>query len=210
MTNQTNREESPVSALPYDSPDHNWDQPEQEQVATPGRPRRRFFNRKTAALAAVLTCAAGFFAGIQIEKGQLASSASASTTATAATAGARTGAAAGAAGGFAARFGGAGAAGAAGGNASIGTIASVNGKTIYLPDTTGNTVKVTLSSSTKLTKSLNVSKSSLHPGDTIVVQGVKNSSGTIVATSVSDSGASATGGGAGTSSSATSGSSTTG
>ena len=64
--------------------------------------------------------------------------------------------------------------------------------TIYLTDPTGNTVKVTLSSSTKLTKSLNVSKSSLHPGDTIVVQGVKNSSGTIVATSVSDSAASTT------------------
>ena len=203
-----------MSALPYDSPDHNWDQPEQEQVATPGRPRRRFFNRKTAALAAALTCAAGFFAGIQVEKGQLASATSpATTTATAGTAGARTGTGAGAASGFAARFGGAGAAGGAGGNASIGTIASVDGKTIYLTDTSGNTVKVTLSSSTKLTKSLNVSKSSLRPGDTIVVQGVKNSSGTLVATSVSDSGASTTHaaastGGSSTNSTATGGSST--
>jgi Domain of unknown function (DUF5666) len=204
-----------VSAIPYDSHDHNWDQPQQEPVATPGRPRRRFFNRKTAGLAAVLTCVGGFFAGVQVEKGQLASSGSASTTATAATAAARTGAGAGAASGFAARFGGAGAAGGAGGNASIGTIASVNGKTIYLTDTSGNTVKVTLSSSTKLTKSLSVSKSSLHPGDTIVVQGVKNSSGTLVATSVSDSGAgtthaAASTGGSSTSSTATGGSSTAG
>jgi len=59
-------------------------------------------------------------------------------------------------------------------------------------------VKVTLSSSTKLTKSLGVSKSSLHPGDAIVVQGVKNSSGTVVATSVSDSGARTAGTGGGT------------
>jgi hypothetical protein len=187
-----------VSAIPYESPDQSWDQPEQETVATPGRPRGRFFNRKTAAVAAVLTCAAAFFAGIQVEKGQLTGTASAAAT----TAGARTGA--GATSGFAARFGGAGAAGGAGGNASIGTIASVNGKTIYLTDTTGNTVKVTLSSSTKLTKSLNVSKSSLHPGDTIVVQGVKNSSGTIVATSVSDSGASTTHSGTSTGGSSTS------
>jgi hypothetical protein len=97
--------------------------------------------------------------------------------------------------GFAGRFGGG--AGGAGANASFGTVSSVDGSTIYLTDPTGNTVKVTLSSSTKLTKSLSVSKHSLHPGDAIVVQGVKNSGGTIVATSVSDQGARATGSGSG-------------
>jgi Domain of unknown function (DUF5666) len=190
-----------MSAVPYDSHEQDWDTTEQEHSMTPGRPRRRFFNRRSAALAAMITCAAGFYAGIQVEKGQLASTASAATTsattgATGAAAGARTGAAAGgagAAGGFAGRFGGGG--GGGGGNASLGTISSVNGNTIYLTDTTGNTVKVTLSSSTKLTKSLGVSKSALHPGDSVVIQGVKNSSGTLVATSVSDSGARTTGGG---------------
>ena len=63
---------------------------------------------------------------------------------------------------------------------------------------------MTLASSTKLSKSLSVSKASLHPGDAIVVQGVKNSSGTVVATSVSDSGARTTGGGAGTAAGGTS------
>jgi hypothetical protein len=200
MTSHTNREDPPMSAVPYDSHEQNWDTTEQEHSMTPGRPRRRFFNRRSAALAAMITCAAGFYAGIQVEKGQLASTASAATTsattgATGAAAGARTGAAAGgagAAGGFAGRFGGG---GGGGGNASLGTISSVNGNTIYLTDTTGNTVKVTLSSSTKLTKSLGVSKSALHPGDSVVIQGVKNSNGTLVATSVSDSGARATGGG---------------
>jgi hypothetical protein len=187
-----------MSAVPYDSHEQDWDTTEQEHSMTPGRPRRRFFNRRSAALAAMITCAAGFYAGIQVEKGQLASTASAATTsATAgAAAGARTGAApggGGAAGGFAGRFGGAG--GGGGGNASLGTISSVNGNTIYLTDTTGNTVKVTLSSSTKLTKSLGVSKSALHPGDSVVIQGVKNSSGTLVATTVSDSGTRTTGGG---------------
>jgi Domain of unknown function (DUF5666) len=188
-----------MSAVPYDSHEQDWDRTEQQPSMSPGRPRRRFFNRRSAALAAVITCAAGFYAGIRVEKGQLASTASAATTsATGGAAGARTGAAAGgsaatgsgAAGGFpgAARFG-----GGAGGNASLGTISSVNGSTIYLTDTTGNTVKVALSPSTKLTKSLSVSKGALHPGDSVVIQGVKNSSGTVVATSVSDSGARTTG-----------------
>jgi hypothetical protein len=179
-----------MSAIPYESSaEQDWQAAEHRTAAPPGRPRRRFFNRKSAALAALVTCAGGFYAGIQVEKGQLPSTTpvpTASATGAAAGAGARTGAAAGGFGGGA-RFGGLG--GGAAGNASIGTIASVNGRTIYLTETSGNTVKVTLSGSTKLTKNLGVSKSSLHPGDAVVVQGVKNSMGTLVATSVSDSGA---------------------
>jgi hypothetical protein len=192
-----------MSAVPYDTHEHDWDTEEQQPSMTSGRPRRRFFNRRSAALAAVITCAAGFYAGIRVEKGQLSSTTSAASTSAT---GARTGtAAAGGAGGFAGRFGGGGGAAGGGGTASLGTISSVNGKTIYLTDTTGNTVKVTLSSSTKLTKSLGVSKSSLHPGDSVVIQGVKNSTGTLVATSVSDSGARTTGGGSTTATSASGG-----
>jgi hypothetical protein len=181
-----------MSAVPFDTPDHHAvEAPEAEEAfVPPGRPRRHFFNRKSAALAAVLTCAVGFYAGIHVEKGQLASPATAATAATTSAT----------AGGFAGRFGGgAGAGGGASANASIGTISSVSGDTLYLTDTSGNTVKVTLSSSTKLAKSLTVSKSSLHPGDSVVVQGVKNSKGTLVATSVSDTGArTTTAGSAGT------------
>ena len=83
-----------------------------------------------------------------------------------------------------------------GANASIGTISSVNGNTIYITDTSGNTVKVTLSSATKITKSLGVSKHSLRPGDSVVIRGLKNSSGKVSATSISDSGASNAGSGA--------------
>ena len=174
-----------MSAIPYDSPEQEWGPTEQEPFEAPGRPRRRFFNRKSAALAALITCAGGFYAGIRVEKSQLATTASAATAS--------------AAGGFpgAGRFGGGGGGSAGGGgNASFGTIASVAGNTIYLTDATGNTVKVTLSSSTKLTKSQGVSAGALHPGDTVVIQGVKNSSGTLAATSVSDSGARTTGTGA--------------
>jgi hypothetical protein len=56
-------------------------------------------------------------------------------------------------------------------------------------------VKVMLSSATNVTKSQAVSKSALRPGDTVVVQGVKGSSGSISATSVSDTGARAGAGG---------------
>jgi hypothetical protein len=207
-----------MSAVPYDSHEQDWDPAEPETSMSPGRPRRRFFNRRTATLAALITCGAGFYAGIEVEKGQLSSTASAATTSAApgAATGAATGTAPagrigaaggpGAAGGFAGRFSGSGsgsgsgAAGAGAANGSFGTISSVNGKTIYLTDPTGNTVKVTLSSSTKLTKNLGVSTSSLHPGDSVAIQGVKNSNGTLVATSVSDSGTRATGGGSGSNS----------
>src|SRR5207237_5013064 len=50
--------------------------------------------------------------------------------------------------------------GGGGGGVSFGTVSSVNGNTIYLTEGSGNTVKVTLSSATKITKSQNTSKSS--------------------------------------------------
>ena len=71
----------------------------------------------------------------------------------------------------------------------------------------GNVVKVQLSSSTKISKSLGVKRSALHPGDSVVIRGLTNSKGTMVATSVSDSGASAAGTGSARSSSSASGSS---
>jgi hypothetical protein len=104
------------------------------------------------------------------------------------------------AGGFAARFG---AAGGAGGNASFGTVSSIDGKTLYVTESSGTMVKVKLASSTKVTKSLSVSRKSVRPGDTVVIEGVKNSSGTIVAASVSDSGAAAARSGSTSSSGAT-------
>jgi Domain of unknown function (DUF5666) len=184
-----------MSAIPYDSQTQEWDPPEQDEPTTPGRRRRRWLNRKSAALAAAITCAVGFYAGIRVEKGQLASPATAATTATGSGA-AGTGAA-GAGAGARAGFLGA-ARGAGGANASIGTVSSVDGNTIYLTDTSGDTVKVTLSSATKVTKNQSVSKTSIRPGDAVVIQGLKGSSGTITATSVSDSGASTARAGAGT------------
>jgi Domain of unknown function (DUF5666) len=193
-----------MNAVTVDQREQGWDSYEDgpNEESLPRRPRRQFFNRRSAALAALLTCAAGFYAGVRVEKGQLASTPSLTlpTATGAGGAGAAGGRAAsgaagasrtaGAAGGFAGagRLGAAGGA-LAGGNVSLGTVSSVNGKTLFLTEVSGNTVKVKLASTTKISKSLSVSRSSVRPGDTVIVQGVPNATGTVVAASVTDSGA---------------------
>ena len=184
-----------MSAIQHDAPGETPETPDHElnaggapdtpeSLVTSRRRRWQLFNRKTAALGAAVACAAGFFAGVEIEKSQAAGTPTAAITPATATAGgpaARAGA--GARGGF--PFAGR---GPGGGNASFGTISSVSGNTAYVTEASGNTVKVTLSSATKVTKSQSVSKSSLRPGDAVVIQGATSSDGTVSATSVSDSG----------------------
>lgn len=183
-----------MSTVSYDAAERDWD-PEEPAQPLPRRPRRQFLNRKSAALVALITCAAGFYAGVRVEKGQVSGSSTALRlpAATGAAAGATRPGAAGAsrAGGFPGFAGGAGG-GFAGANASVGTVASVSGSTIVLTETSGNTVKVRLSPSTKITKNQSVSRHAVRPGDTIIVQGAPNSKGTTVAASVTDSGASST------------------
>ncbi|MBV9047765.1 MAG: hypothetical protein JOY58_05830 [Solirubrobacterales bacterium] len=200
-----------MHAIPYDSPQEDWDRYEEGETdePLPGRPRRQFFNRRSAALFAVVVGAVCFYAGVRVEKSQLSSSTStavpsstgAATRTGAAGAGSRAGAAAasagrgfGGGGGAVAAFAGAG--GGAGGSASFGTVSGVSGDTFYVTESSGNTVKVKLSSATKITKSVGVGKSAVRPGDTVVIRGL-NSNGTVSATSISDSGAvlSAFGGG---------------
>ena len=73
-------------------------------------------------------------------------------------------------------------------NASFGTVASVKGKTIYVTDTSGNTVKVKLSSATKISKTESVSRHAIRPGDTVIVSGVPASGGATNAATITDSG----------------------
>lgn len=183
----------------YDRPQHPMSGPAGDG-RMPTRARRRFLSWWTVLLCALVTCAAGFYAGVRIEKGQLTgSSAGGSGRTSLAALASRFRSATGAAGGAGAGasrtgFGAGGAPGGAGGGAggSFGTISSVRGNAFYMTDATGNTVKVRLSSATKVTKSLGVKRAALHPGDTVIIRGITNSSGTLVAASVSDSGASAT------------------
>ena len=80
-----------------------------------------------------------------------------------------------------------------GGNASFGTVASVDGKTLTLTEASGDTVKVKLTSATKITKTEPAKRSQIHPGDTITVSGVAGKQGTVSAATVTDSGARTTG-----------------
>jgi len=197
----------------------------------PGRPRRRFLTKLTVPLLGLLLAAAGFLAGIEVEKGRTASGSTGGLATSAASrgfaarfAGASGGSHAGSGrfpgasgsgsrsgfshgGGFpAGGFGGFGGAGGAGGG-TTGTISSISGKSIVLKTTSGNSITVTLTSATTLKKDLRVGRNSIRPGDTITVEGITGKAGSIKASSVSDSGAASTGSsGSGSSGSSSSGS----
>jgi hypothetical protein len=198
-----------MSAIPYEGHEEERDGEEQETLARPGRPRRQLFNRRSASLLALVVGVIGFYAGVRVEKGQLSSSSSTgSSLPSLAGSGASSRGATGTSSGSRSSLPALGAFG--GGGTSIGTVSNINGKTIYISDSSGNTVKVQLSSATKITKSLTVGKKAVRPGDSVVIRGAKSSNGTLSATSISDSGASTTGSGStgsgstGTSSSSTS------
>jgi hypothetical protein len=218
-----------MNAISYDRPEEEeWDSYEDEQdAALPGRPRRKVLTWWSAGLFALILGAVGFYVGVRIEKNQLSNSSatSALSALTGGTGGAarsgsgsgaagRTGAAgSGAVGGTFARGAGAGGGGAgfrglfggaggAGGSATLGTVSNISKGSLYVTDTSGNTVKVTLSSATKVTKTVGVGKKAVRPGDLVVVSGAKASDGTLSATTVNDTGASPTaaaGGGSGSS-----------
>jgi hypothetical protein len=182
---------------------------EDDDGRMPRRPRRRLLTPWSALLVAAMMCAIGFYVGVRVEKGHIASTPSTtgaggfaaalsgrtggSATSGPATGGSATsgsaaggGGSAAGAGGFAARFDGS-------GNASFGTVASVDGKTLTLTEASGDTVKVKLTSATKITKTEAAKRSQIHPGDTITVSGVAGKQGTVSAATVTDSGARTTG-----------------
>jgi hypothetical protein len=205
-----------MNAISYQQGDETWQEPEDDLGdQLPGRPRRRLLTPVSAALLALVMAAIGFYIGIRVEKGQVSSSSSgglaslasrfAGGEASRGSAGGRT--SAGAASSLPSFPGG----GFPGGGAVSGTVANVNGKTIYVTETSGNTVKVKLSSATKLTKSESVSRSKINPGDRVVVSGVTGSRGAVSATSLTDSGSSSSSTGTtGSGSSGSSGSSSSG
>jgi len=181
-----------MSAIPYEDRDEDeWDRDADQDVEgqLPERQRRQFFTRGSAALLALVIGAIGFYIGVRVEKAHTSSSTASGLSlpsAAAASSLSRGGTS-----GSGSRGGlpGLGAFGAA--NASIGTVSSVDGRTIYITDSSGNMVKVNLSSATKITKSLTVAKTAVHPGDSVVIEGAKGSNGALTATSITDSGTSA-------------------
>ena len=166
----------------------------------------------TVGLVVVVVGSAGFIGGIMVGKhygssggpaSRFGAFAAAGASPSAGTgSGARTGlggagggfGGAGAGGGFGAAgagggFGGAG--GGAGGNATVGTIKLVDGSIVYVQTSAGDIVQVSTSSGTKVTASSTVPVKSLQPGETVVVEGSKNSKGGVSATSISQTSAGA-------------------
>jgi hypothetical protein len=176
------------TAKPFDDYDDGFDE------VLPARPRASYLTPLTALLMALILGGVGFYVGIRVEKSQTTSGSGSSSqfggVLSGLTAGtgksgsaSRTGGLSGA-GSFASRF--------AGGGGTVGSVSSVDGNTIYVKETSGNTVKVKLSSATQISKSESVSRKKLYPGDQVVVAGSASSSGTVHATSVTDSGAAST------------------
>jgi len=146
----------------------------------------------TLVLAAVVVASAGFLGGALVGKHYGSSSSGNLAAAFSRLAGARASATASAGSGSGGTgsgsgfgFGG-GRGGAFGtGNATIGTIKLIDGRTVYVQTTAGDIVQVATSAGTKVTISSAVPVKDLQPGETVIVEGSKNSSGAIAATSIS-------------------------
>jgi hypothetical protein len=192
---------------------------EQDELELPRRARRRLLgvgaNPIPIALLGVLLLACGFIAGVQVQKGETSSSSA-------------SGAAAGLASRFAALRGtssstgtsstkaptGAAAAGfpgtgTGGSSPTTGTVAYLAGKTLYVTNSEGNTVKVKTSAGTSVTKTVKTKVTGIYPGETVTITGVIGSTGEVSAESISvgssSSGLAALLGSAGTSSSSSAG-----
>ncbi len=210
--------QAPPQTLAYEPLEEDGDWLE-EPEELPARPRRRLLgvggNPLPLALLGVLLIACGFIGGVLVEKGQTSSSTGSSaaasglaarfaalrgagatgstTTGSGTGSGASSGASASAAGGggFAGRFGGLGGAG----GATIGEVSYISGDTLYVTDAEGNTVKVTTSPASSITKTVKSDLHGIHPGETVVIRGAKGSGGAVSAESISVSAAGAAGGG---------------
>ena len=141
----------------------------------------------TLILAAIVVASAGFLGGALVGK-HYGSSGSGNLAAAfrGLAARATSSASPGASGGTGTRTGFPGAGGGlAGGNATIGTIKLIDGSIVYVETSSGDVVQVATSSGTKVTASETIPVKSLTPGETVIVEGSKNSSGAIAATSIS-------------------------
>ena len=185
-----------------------WEEPIE---ALPPRPRRRLLgkggNPLALALLGVLLLACGFIGGVLVEKGQTSSGSSSSgASGLAARFAALRGGASGAgssttgsgsagAGSTGAAFGGSAGAGAGAAGftrPTAGTVAYLDGSTLYVTNSEGNTVKVQTSAGTTVNKTVKSTVKEIHPGETVTVTGATGSNGAITAESIS---AGASGGG---------------
>jgi hypothetical protein len=180
-----------------DSYEDDWEQVDEEPTegSLPPRRRRRLVTPVSAGLTAVLVAALGFIGGVQVQKHADKNGSGSGNRAQAAFASAR-GAGTGARGGFGGGRGFPGGGGGANGQSAptVGSVANKNGKTLYVKDSDGNTVKVRTTSHSKINRTASTSAGAIHPGDTVIVQGTTSKSGTITATHINATAAGAAGG----------------
>jgi hypothetical protein len=168
--------DSPAFEPAYD-PDDEW------PVRTPAKGVR--LGIPAAIVVAVLLLALGFWGGAIAQKDHASASGGGGAAAFAArlrnAAGGRTSTNGTTGGGLG--FPG-GAAGTGGSDATTGTVSIVDGDTLYVLTASNQLVKVTLTSSTTVTRNAKAKSVGLRPGDTVVVQGATGKSGTVQASSV--------------------------
>ena len=172
---------------------------EPNELELPRRPRRKLLgvggNPIQLALLSVLLIACGFIGGVLVEKGENSSSPSSGGAASLASrfaalrAGAAGASGSGARSGSGAASGGllSGASGSGGGftRPTAGTVAYLDGSTLYVTNAEGNTVKVTTSAATTVNKTVKSAVKSIHPGETVTIAGETASGGAISAESIS-------------------------
>jgi hypothetical protein len=187
-------------AAGYAPAEEEWlEEPPESEL--PPRPRRRLLTPVPLALMGILAIACGFIGGVLVEKGESSSSSSAGgvsglaarfaalragasgTTGTTGTSGATgTGTRSGAGSAAGGLFGGS--SGGAGGGftrPTAGSVAYLDGSTLYVTNSEGNTVKVTTSAGTTVSKTVKSSVKSIHPGETVTITGESGSSGSLSA-----------------------------
>jgi hypothetical protein len=174
--------------------DDDW---EADEKPLPKRQRRRLVTPISATLAGALVGALGFIGGVEVQKSQddggTSNGGAAAAFASAGGGGARGGRSGGT--GAGPQFGGG--PGGAQSNATVGSVANKKGSTLYVKDSDGNLVRVKTTSHSKINRTASTTPGAIHPGDTVIVQGSKSSSGTITATQIQATSSSATSGLAG-------------
>ena len=158
-------------------------------------PRRRRLPLLTALLALAVVAGGAFIGGVEVQKHEGGTSAGGNGGAAAAIA-ARfgRGGATSTTGTSTTATGASGRGGFAGGGATVGTVEAIKGSTLYVTDSSGNTVKVTTSAASNVTKTVDATVKGINPGDTVVVRGTQASDGTIAAQTISVGTAGAGGG----------------
>jgi hypothetical protein len=144
--------------------------------------RRRGLRPLTAVLAALVLVGAGFAGGIQAQKHYGGSSSSNSASSLRSALASRFGA--GRTGGAGSFFGGGSAAGATGGTQEVGQVSLIKGSTIYVADFLGNTLKIEIPATAKVSETSQLSVKGIHPGDTVTATVTKLPGGNYKATTV--------------------------